>query len=865
MTKRQLNDFPFFEHLKEFYIHNKSRIRNRYRTITKKFIDYNDSEKNPDSYLRKPQFEALELYVFLKEFMNNKQMYKIFAEWFNKKGVFSDRRYTLTDHQGQISFYEQAAELNYNNIFEFMKENAESYPNYIFALAMGIGKTKLIATCIFYEFLLADKFPSDARYVHNALVFAPDKTVLGSLNDIQTFDKNLVVPPEYVSKLDMNVKFHYLDDTSTTLNIIDGSSFNIVISNNQKIIIKKKHKKDKPANELMNLGHQTSFQDDELSDFLDETHKEAFEQLKEKAIEPNQRYQKLTRLKQLGIYVDEAHHLFGNKLLKDLKKDNTTSLRYTINQLSKQLEQRGSHIVACYNYTGTPYVNNLLLPEVVYYYGLDEAISHEYLKEIKVSSYGNVKNEDFINSVVETFFTEHSTKETYEGLPPKIAIYGATVDEIINVIKPLVEKKLLELDIPLNKILVNVGDTKYTKDIDERDFKNLDVPSTEGSQKQVILLVNKGKEGWDCRSLFSVALFRSPKSKVFVLQSTMRALRQISDIQQKAHIFLSEDNYEILNDELEKNYKIDTVTLQKSNPNKKKSKVRVCPRLPMKKIKINEVKYNYTLFDRSPNNPIDFNLGNINLDNFKSTRTIKEDMMDYRLGKTEEFIVEHDYKYSKLTLVAEMARYLNFSPVKIQKLLEDSVDSIDKILKLINKYPSLLYKEIIPKVFNYYYEVKEEIESQTKEVDLLNLPKGQDYLEYSVEEGKLIKFNDTQVIKFNAKSFHTDKYCFDSHPEKQFFLEFLKKESIMEIYFTGMFTSSYNNVAIQYIDPETYAVRKYYPDFIVVYANGSYELTEIKADFQLDNKVVKAKKQAAEQITKDSNMTYKIRKSSDYQ
>ena len=49
---------------------------------------------------------------------------------------------------------------------------AEDYPNYIFALTMGLGKTILMATCIFYEFLLASKWPRDDRYCHNALVSA---------------------------------------------------------------------------------------------------------------------------------------------------------------------------------------------------------------------------------------------------------------------------------------------------------------------------------------------------------------------------------------------------------------------------------------------------------------------------------------------------------------------------------------------------------------------------------------------------------------------------------------------------------------------------------------------------------------------
>ena len=117
------------------------------------------------------------------------------------------------------------------------------------------------------------------------------------------------------------------------------------------------------------------------------------------------------------------------------------------------------------------------------------------------------------------------------------------------------KKYYLNWEYLLIKILVNVGDEKITKSEDIRDFNNLDIAGTAGSKKQFILLVNKGREGWNCRSLFSVALFRSPKSKVFVLQATMRCLRKITDEQLTATVYLSKENMDILDDELKKNFR----------------------------------------------------------------------------------------------------------------------------------------------------------------------------------------------------------------------------------------------------------------------------------------------------------------------
>lgn len=55
-----------------------------------------------------------------------------------------------------------------------------------------------------------------------------------------------------------------------------------------------------------------------------------------------------------------------------------------------------------------------------------------------------------------------------------------------------VERALLKHGIPTSRILVNVGDEKLTTNDDIREFNRLD---TEGSEKQFILLVNKGREG----------------------------------------------------------------------------------------------------------------------------------------------------------------------------------------------------------------------------------------------------------------------------------------------------------------------------------------------------------------------------------
>ena len=588
-------DFAFFEWLWEYYSQNRGKIRSRYKQLTKKFLDYNDRDKNADAFLRKPQFEALEMYVFIKEFLDNMQVSEMFRQWIEREGDFAESSYYSIHKNGQQLLLDASGHAEEQNkyLFEQMKAYQESYPNYIYALTMGLGKTILMATCIFYEFLLARTYPKEGKYCHNALVFAPDKTVLQSLREIMTFDKTKVIPPEYASILDSNITFHFLDDTSTQLHTQDDSDYNIIISNTQKIIVKKKRKEATPSEKLFNSTLLGDFfkDDDEDADDIP---------WDDSSLMDNQRFKKLCRLPQLGVYVDEAHHLFGSELEKSLRRDKKddpdsgkTSLRGTINLLA-----HATNVVACFNYTGTPYIGSQVLPEVVYSCALSKAIHSRYLKEAKPYGFDNVKDEEFLRKAVSDFLKEYGGNK-YEYLNPKMAIYAATIEEAVNVVRPTLEKILSDMDYDISSILVNVGDSKYTKDNDIKMFNDLDVPNSDGDKKQFIILVGKGTEGWNCRSLFAVAMFRNPKSPTFVLQATMRCMRQITDTQQTASIYLSKENWDILDSELHNNFDMSIEDLK--NPNskpKRRCEVRVLP--PPRKIKLKFVSRTFKCIELSP-------------------------------------------------------------------------------------------------------------------------------------------------------------------------------------------------------------------------------------------------------------------------
>jgi hypothetical protein len=871
-------DFAFFQFLWQFYQAYRGTIRSHYKKLTRKFLDFNNPEKNPKAFLRQPQFEALEIYIFLKEFLGNAKVEEIFQAWFEKRDWFAGRAEGgLIGNARQADLFDKITQDQYKDVFAAMRKNSRAYPNYIFALTMGTGKTILMATCIFYEFLLGKEFEKDARYCHNALVFAPDKTVLQSLKEIESFDLTRVVPPgsEYVDFLTTHLRFHYLEEAGTTLNTLDRSRFNIIVSNTQKIILKRQRKEKTPTDKLFGVTGNTLAHSSVYADAADLY---AFDQPEEEGeLTTNQRFEKLRRLEQLGIFVDEAHHAFGKALAKDMgvgAKETDTSLRTTIDTLAASLSAAGTRVVACYNYTGTPYVGREVLPEVVYAYGLKKAIDKGFLKKVTLHGYANTRTDEFVDIAIENFLKETDGLRP-EGLLPKLAFFAATIDELTGELRPAVERALLKHGIPTSRILVNVGDEKLTTNDDIREFNRLD---TEGSEKQFILLVNKGREGWNCRSLFGVGLFRQPKSKVFVLQATMRCLRAIGQAQNTGHVFLSDDNLNTLNDELQQNFRISADELQKTGKGKVPVKVRVVE--PPVKIKLVRVRKQYQLREKK------LIAGQALMPERANAEKWGELVEKYRLIETQQDGLtaadaarvfgsrtfdltsrREKRAFSQLSLVGEVSRYLNRSPLEIEKLLDATKEGSSGLVAIINEFNELLYDEIIPRLFRQIYDLEESQQTEEHEVALIKLPPN-GYYEVSAEKDKIVRMHDMQIKdQERAKSFHLDTYCFASGSEKWLFWDLLREQRVKKVYFTGMLTHGQSDFFIQYIDPNSRTVRSYYPDFIFQREepDGSlkYVIVEVKADNQIEDTVVKAKKDFAQQIAVVSGMEYRILKSSD--
>lgn len=75
-------DFPFYRIMWQFYSANKREIKKSYTKLTRDILSHAEPSKdNPNAFLRKPQYEAFEMYVFLKEYLGNPRLADLFDSW----------------------------------------------------------------------------------------------------------------------------------------------------------------------------------------------------------------------------------------------------------------------------------------------------------------------------------------------------------------------------------------------------------------------------------------------------------------------------------------------------------------------------------------------------------------------------------------------------------------------------------------------------------------------------------------------------------------------------------------------------------------------------------------------------------------
>ena len=535
--------------------------------------------------MRDAQIDAIKTYLYLKIACQGQPLWKLFAEGkFNITDVDAEEinveaRDTMMQNPAALALYQYSRQKDRNGtqiapeLEQFIRQHAReidyeqvlkdifygvTYSDYLFSLPMGAGKTYLMAAFIYIDLYFAQNEPMNPIWAHNFLILAPSglkSSIIPSLRSIQNFDVSWLFPEATVASLKRLVKFEVLDELKSAKNsnlvknpnarkinqyLQDGAMMGLVaVTNAEKVILDRWEENDEKV--------KNAFSDDELRQLTI----------------ANELRHTIGKIPSLSIFIDEVHHA----------SDGEIKLR----QVVMQWATANKSFCNVLGFSGTPYVEkaekvtlggsfdikNTNITNVVYYYPLIEGIDN-FLKrpEVKLADNDMLT---IVNNGVHEFLDKYKDTVYADGTCAKLAVYCGQIPALEEEIYPLVSEIVTEYGLNPAEVILKrhkgssskkVGVKKYPEpEGSEAAFTMLDSSS---SKVRIILLVQIGKEGWDCKSLTGVILpHEGACHKNMVLQTSCRCLRQvIRGEREKALIWMNKWNADKLNRELKQQQNI---------------------------------------------------------------------------------------------------------------------------------------------------------------------------------------------------------------------------------------------------------------------------------------------------------------------
>ena len=375
--------------------------------------------------------------------------------------------------------------------------------------------------------------------------------------------------------------------------------------------------------------------------------------------------------------------------------------------------------------------------------------------------------------------------------------------------------------------LVNTSDDKLTSQADIDAFNRLNDPA---SPHRVVLLVNKGTEGWNCPSLFACALARKLKtSNNFVLQASTRCLRQVPGNDRKARVYLSKDNFSILDRQLRETYGETIEDLNRSGQETRRARI-VLRKLDIPPLVVTRIVRTVVRGD--------VEAGALALTRPKATAGDGLTRQTYTVAEqqaTQGVLLQ----VGDTEVVEEAADVMDpyAAAVELAGLYRLGVwDVYDEVRRLYGNddIPVAEFRELARQVEEQTrsYEVTEE------KVDVaLALVKPSEGFEREADEtgadvytADIVYPRDREHLLLHCEKmkgqnphdfgFHYSPYEFDSNPEQSFFEQILRElnlrhDQVEDIYFTGALTDpSKTDFFVEYKD-EKGKWRRYTPDFVI--------------------------------------------------
>lgn len=532
--------------------------------------------------LRDAQIEAIKTYLYLKIACNNKNLAQLFIE-----GTFNTMskeqldelplsvaaRTCLKNNQAALALYEYAAmqdekghvlsekvmqaikdapdSINYRKVWQNAFYGV-SYTDYLFSLPMGAGKTYLMAIFIYLDLYFAMNEPLNSAFAHNFIIFAPSglkSSVVPSLKTIKNFDPSWIIPEPAASALRKKLIFEVLDQAKTekksnkvknpnvqklALHQPFTDLFGLVAVTNAEKVILDRVQADKGGN--INLYEDSEDEKDRLA---------------------NELRNLIGKIPQLAVYIDEVHHAVSDEI----------KLRAVVNKWAE-----GGKFNSVIGFSGTPYldkkeklvINDKLtiatqeISNIVYYYSLVNGIGN-FLKKPEVKIAANAASVEIVEAGVRLFLDRYKDKVYSNGACAKLGIYCGRIEKLEEEIYPVVERIVRAYGMNPEEVILKFHEGNKQYKAPEGARLQFAVLDNAISKIKIVLLVQIGKEGWDCTSLTGVILSQAgacPNN--MVLQTSCRCLRQVDkNTQETALIYLNDSNGELLNKQLKKQHHID--------------------------------------------------------------------------------------------------------------------------------------------------------------------------------------------------------------------------------------------------------------------------------------------------------------------
>ena len=527
--------------------------------------------------MRDAQIESIKTYLYLKIECQNKPLWKLVsAGKFNSIDVddlevSKTTRTILKSNPAALALWEYASlpnevgEANSPKIIAAIKKTPESinyveiikelfanveYPDYLFSIPMGAGKTYLMAALIYLNLYFALSEPDNPIFAHNFILFVPSglkSSIVPSLRDIQNFNPLWMLPDPVASQLKNLIKYEWLQESSSASNsnIVKNPNARkismhtanpnlmglVAVTNAEKVILDRVDSK-------FNI-------EDSLLKSLGDADRKEFEAFKQ----ANELREQIGRIPGLCILIDEVHHASDDQKLRQV--------------VNKWMTQRNFNSVL--GFSGTPNmdpaskirINSHLsikcaqYANVVTYYPLIKGIGN-FLK-IPTVRHANLESSEIISRGLREFFERYKDTTYSNGSCAKVAIYAPSIAVLEEEVYPEVCNICEELGFNIAETVLKYhkGNTQYKADEDAQfEFSTLDSPL---SKKRVILLVGIGREGWNCKSLAGVILSQKNSCpQNMVLQISCRCLREVDNAKQEtALIWLNKFNADKLNHQLQ--------------------------------------------------------------------------------------------------------------------------------------------------------------------------------------------------------------------------------------------------------------------------------------------------------------------------